>query len=86
MKGEAKLKSQLMREEFEYNMQLRNVSENALQNRETQREKAKADRITQQNNQQARLINQKKNNLPPQRFESNEDTLDGFDLAQFGPR
>ena len=86
MKGEAKLKSQLMREEFDYNMQLRNVSENALQNRETQREKAKADRITQQNNQQARLINQKKNNLPPQRFESNEDTLDGFDLAQFGPR
>ena len=75
-----------MREEFDYNMQLRNISEQALQSRETQREKAKADRITQQNNQQARLINQKKNNLPPQKFESNEDTLDGFDLAQFGPR
>tara|TARA_A100001201_G_scaffold143207_3_gene143872 strand:- start:5237 stop:7681 length:2445 start_codon:yes stop_codon:yes gene_type:complete len=86
MKQEAQLKSQLMREEFDYNMQLRNMSEQALQSRETQREKAKSDRITQQNNQQARLINQKKNNLPPQRFESNEDTLDGFDLAQFGPR
>ena len=75
-----------MREEFDYNLQLRNMSEGGLQNRESQREKAKSDRITQQNNQQARLINQKKNNLPPQKFESNEDTLDGFDLAQFGPR
>jgi len=86
MKQEAQLKSQLMREEFDYNLQLRNMSEGGLQNRESQREKAKSDRITQQNNQQARLINQKKNNLPPQKFESNEDTLDGFDLAQFGPR
>jgi hypothetical protein len=86
MKQEAQLKSHLMQEEFNYNMQLRNISENALQSRETQREGAKADRITQQNNQQSRLINQKKNNLPPQKFESNEDTLDGFDLAQFGPR
>ena len=67
-------------------MQLRDISENALQDRETQREKAKADRISQQNNQQSRLINQRKNNLPPQKFESNEDTLDGFDLAQFEPR
>jgi len=32
------------------------------------------------------LINQRKNNLPPQRFESNEDSLDGFDFAEFNPR
>tara|TARA_Y100001963_G_scaffold38087_1_gene53197 strand:+ start:2348 stop:4783 length:2436 start_codon:yes stop_codon:yes gene_type:complete len=86
LKAEANLKSHLMKEEFDYNMQLRDISENALQDRETQREKAKADRISQQNNQQSRLINQRKNNLPPQKFESNEDTLDGFDLAQFEPR
>jgi hypothetical protein len=24
--------------------------------------------------------------LPPMNFESNEDTLDGFDLAEFNPR
>jgi hypothetical protein len=24
--------------------------------------------------------------LPPMNFESNEDTLDGFDLAEFEPR
>mgnify|MGYP003146547193 FL=1 len=86
MKQEAQLKSHLMQEEFNYNMKLRSIQEQGLQTRESQREVAKKDRITQQNNQQSRLINQKKNNLPPQKFESNEDTLDGFDLAQFGPR
>ena len=86
MQAEAKLKSQLMAEEFSYNQQLRDMSEQALQNRETQRENAKSDRITQQNNQQSKLINQRKNNLPPQTFESNEDSLDGFDFAEFNPR
>jgi len=86
MKNEAELKSQLMAEEFNYNQQLRNISETALQQRETQRENAKAARIDQQNTQQSKLINQRKNNLPPQIFESNEDSLDGFDLAEFSPR
>ena len=86
MKNEAQLKSQLMREEFEYNMKLRDISESALQQRETQRETAKSDRINKQNTQQSQLISQRKNNLPPQNFESNEDSLDGFDLAQFEPR
>jgi len=86
MNNEAKLKSQLMAEEFNYNQQLRDISEKALQSRETQREEAKASRINQQNTQQSRLINQRKNNLPPQVFESNEDSLDGFDLAEFSPR
>jgi len=86
MQAEAEMKSKLMAEEFAYNQQLRGISETALQERETQREKAKSDRITQQNNQQSKLINQRKNNLPPQTFESNEDSLDGFDLAEFSPR
>ena len=33
-----------------------------------------------------RQIDQRKNNLPPKNFESNEDSLDGFDLAEFEPR
>jgi len=86
MNNEAKLKSQLMAEEFSYNQQLRGISEKALQQRETQREEAKSKRIDKQNTQQSRLINQRKNNLPPQIFESNEDSLDGFDLAEFSPR
>jgi hypothetical protein len=84
--AEAKLKSNLMQQEFNYNVQLRNVSENALAFREGAREEAKSERISQQNTEQSQLIAQRKNNLPPQKFESNEDTLDGFDLAEFEPR
>jgi len=85
-KMEAQLKSQLMQQEFDYNVQLRGMSENALTQREDQREGAKSDRISQQNTEQSKLITQRKNNLPPQNFESNEDSLDGFDLSEFSPR
>ena len=86
MKNEAMLKSQLMDKEFELNMQLRGMEAEQLQKREDNREKAKSDRISQQNSEQSKLINQRKNNLPPMNFESNEDSLDGFDLAEFEPR
>ena len=86
MKNEAELKKILMAEEFNYNLQLHNMAEERLQGRETQREDAKSKRISQQNTQQSKLINQRKNNLPPMNFESNEDSLDGFDLAEFNPR
>lgn len=86
MKEEAKLKLVLMKEEFELNMQLRQADAQQLQGREDQRETAKASRISQQNTEQSKLINQRSNNLPPQNFESNEDSLDGFDFAEFNPR
>jgi len=86
MKQEAVLKSQLMAEEFEYNQRIYGMQQQELGNRENKREEAKANRISQQNSEQSKLINQRKNNLPPIRFESNEDSLDGFDLAEFSPR
>jgi hypothetical protein len=86
MKNEAMLKERLMDKEFSLNMQLRGMESQQLQNREDQREKAKSNRISQQNSEQSKLINQRKNNLPPMNFESNEDSLDGFDLAEFEPR
>lgn len=86
LKGEAELKTQLMQLEFQLNMQLKGVDVESLQKREDNREKAKADRISQQNSQQSKLIEQRKKDLPPINFESNEDTLDGFDLAEFEPR
>mgnify|MGYP005816849847 CR=1 FL=1 len=86
MKNEAQLKSQLMNQEFQLNMQLRGIETNQLQDREDKREGAKANRISQQNSEQSKLINQRKNNLAPINFESNEDSLDGFDLAEFNPR
>lgn len=86
MKAEAEIKAQLMEQEFNYNQQIHQMNSDALQNRETAREDAKSKRISQQNSEQSKLINQRKNNLPPQKFESNEDSLDGFDLAEFNPR
>jgi len=85
-KSEAQLKSQLMQQEFQYNLQLRNIDGQALASREQEREKGKSKRISQQNTEQSKLITQRKNNLPPQNFESNEDSLDGFDLSEFEPR
>ena len=86
LKGEANLKAQLMQQEFNYNLQLQGMSQSQISQREQDKEKAKADRISQQNTQQSELITQRKNNLPPKKFESNEDTLDGFDLAEYEPR
>ena len=86
MEKEAEMKSQLMREEFDYNMQLNGMEVNNLDKRDQMKEDAKAKRISQQNSEQSKLINQRKNNLPPMSFESNEDSLDGFDLAEFEPR
>ena len=85
-KAEAALKSQLMQQEFNYNLQLHGMREQTLALREDSREQAKSKRISQQNTEQSKLISQRKNNLPPQNFESNEDSLDGFDLAEFEPR
>jgi hypothetical protein len=86
MRAEAEMKKDLMATEFEYSMQLAGIKESSLSEREQNREKEKAKRISQQNSEQSKLINQRKNNLPPQSFESNEDSLDGFDFAEFSPR
>jgi len=86
MNNEANLKRQLMAEEFNYNLQLAAMQGKSLSDREQSREEAKAKRISQQNSEQSKLIEQRKNNLPPINFESNEDSLDGFDLAEFSPR
>lgn len=86
LKAEAELKKMLMAEEFAYQMQIAGVKETALADRDKMKESSKDKRISQQNTEQSKLINQRKNNLPPLSFESNEDTLDGFDMSQFEPR
>jgi hypothetical protein len=83
---QAELKSQLMREEFDYNLRLNDMEVGKIAERDQMKEDAKAKRISQQNTEQSKLINQRKNNLPPLNFESNEDSLDGFDLGEFEPR
>jgi hypothetical protein len=86
MQKEAELKSHLMAEEFQYSMQLHGLEQTTISSRDKEKEDAKAKRISQQNTEQSKLINQRKNNLPPLNFESNEDSLDGFDMGEFEPR
>ena len=86
MKTEATLKEQLMRVEFEMQMQLRGMEVDAQNQKENKKEEAKDKRISIQNTQQSKMIEQRKNNLPSIDFESNEDSLDGFDLGEFEPR
>ena len=86
MQGEAAIKAELMNLEFQLQMKLKGVEVEGLKTRELQREDAKSQRISQSNTEQSKLIEQRKNNLPPVTFESNEDSLDGFDLAEFEPR
>lgn len=86
MEREAQLKVELMDKEFSLQMQLKGVEVNAVKDKEVMKEDAKSKRISQQSTQQSKLIEQRKNNLPPVNFESNEDSLDGFDFAEFNPR
>ena len=86
LKSEANLKHGLMQREFDMNMQLKGVEQEGLKSREKSREESKDKRIGIQNTQQSKMIQQRKDNLPPIDFESNEDSLDGFDFAQFDPR
>ena len=86
MEMEAGIKSRLMAEEFQYSVKLHEMQYGTLAQREKNKEEEKNKRISIQNTQQSKLINQRKNNLPPVNFESNEDSLDGFDLAEFNPR
>jgi len=86
MQAEAAIKQQLMEVEFNYNMQLKGVEVNQLKQLDMDKEKAKDDRTKIQATQQSKLIEQRQKDLPAMNFESEEDSLDGFDLEQFNPR
>jgi hypothetical protein len=86
MKSDAQLKMELMNIEYQMNMQLKGVEAQSITMKDEMKEKAKDNRILKQATTQSKLIEQRKNNLPPVDFESTEDSLDGFDLAEFEPR
>ncbi len=86
MQFEVEMKKELMALEFEYNMKLKGIETEGLMKREKEREKAKDKRVDLQATRQSDLINQRKNNLPPMKFESEEDSMDQFDLSSFEPR
>ena len=86
MRNEAELKKALMAEEFAYQMQIKGVEVAGIKDRDKMKEEEKAKRIDKQNTQQSKLIEQRQKELPPVSFESNEDSLDGFDFSEFEPR
>jgi hypothetical protein len=84
LEKEAELKGGLMAKEFDYNMQLAGIRESIITDRDKMKEDEKKRRIDRQSTQQSKMISQRQNSLPPLNFESNEDTLDGLGLEQFG--
>lgn len=78
LQAEAKLKRELMYEEFVYNMQLKGVEVGGKKSVDEMKEDRKDQRVSQQSTQQSKLIQQRQQNTPAVNFESNEDTLDGF--------
>lgn len=86
MQAEAQIKEQLMQREFEYNMQLKGMEVSQIKQLDMDKEKAKDNRTKLQATQQSKLIEQRQKDLPAMNFESEEDSLDGFDLEQFNPR
>jgi hypothetical protein len=86
MRAQAMLKKELMQEEFMYQMRIKGVEVEGTKERERMKEDEKAKRIDRQNTQQSKLIEQRQNKAPSVSFESNEDSLDGFDFSEFDPR
>jgi len=86
MQAEAQIKEQLMQKEFEFNMQLKGMEVERIKELDMDKEKAKDNRTKLQATQQSKLIEQRQKDLPAMSFESDEDSLDGFDLEQFNPR
>ena len=87
LEKEAEIKMMLMQKEFEFNMQLKDADLNVIKDKEKFKEDRKDERTKIQASQQSELIDQRKNNKPPKKFESaGFDTLGGFGLEQFEPR
>jgi hypothetical protein len=87
MQQEAMLKKELMALEFQYNMQLKGVESQGLQQRDTEKEDRKDKRTKIQASQQSELIEQRKGNRPAKNFESSGNDLmgGGFNIDKFGP-
>ncbi len=83
---EAALKSQLMDKEFQINMELKGMEADTILQKTDKAERAKDERVLKQASAQSKLIDQRKNNLPPMDFESSLDDLGDFDMESYEPK
>jgi len=81
-------KKELMQLEFQMSMQLKNMEDQGVKNKENQKEDRKDERTRIQASQQSELIDQRKSDKPPKNFESagNDILGGGFNLGSFDPR
>ena len=88
MQQEVMYKKEVMQMEFEMNMQLKQMDQQALQGKDAEKEDRKDQRTRIQASQQSEMIEQRKTDKPPKNFESaGNDTLGGdFNLGGFDPR
>ena len=79
---EASIKRELMEQEFQYNLQLKQMEAVASKLNDDSKEDRKDQRTKIQASQQSELIDQRANQKPPKNFESaGNDTLGGFNLG-----
>ena len=88
MQAEGAMKKELMEQEFNYNMQLRKMDNETVNNKEKQKEDRKDERTRIQASQQSEMIEQRKGEKPPKNFESagNDILGGGFNLGGFDPK
>ena len=88
MQAEGALKKELMEQEFQYNMQLRQMDNQTVSKKEKEKEDRKDERTRIQATQQSELIDQRNSAKAPKNFESagNDNIGGGFDLGAFDPR
>mgnify|MGYP003108779231 CR=1 FL=1 len=87
MEREAQIKKELMELEFQMNLRLKQAEVDSIKQREKEKEDRKDERTKIQASQQSELIEQRKKDTGPKKFESaGFDNLGGFGLEQFEPR
>jgi hypothetical protein len=87
LEREAEIKMRLMELEFNFNKQLAEEQAKVIKAKDAYKEDRKDDRTKLQATQQSELIDQRKNDTAPKKFESaGFDVLGGFDLGQFEPK
>ena len=88
LQAEGALKKELMEQEFQYNMELRKIDNETINNKEKEKEDRKDERTRIQATQQSEMIDQRNSAKAPKNFESagNDSIGSGFDLGAFEPR
>jgi hypothetical protein len=84
LQQEVNSKKELMQLEFQLNMQLKQLENKTVNDKEKYKEDRKDERTKIQASQQSELIDQRNNAKPPKNFESTaNDTMGGIDLGLF---